>query len=472
MLIFCIVYIIPWLSILCLLQVYSQVIGTLSPTLLESIPGSKGDYLKAHLAAIGVLICKKPGKEEICLVGSLDKVLKSADILATKLQKDSRNEEFCYMCKRAACTPEVVVKAVNPQNSEKAQVSVNMPRMDKEKVYAFECLNKNISLRVENLERLLKEKPSKSKKLNEAEDKNRLVKQTIAEEKEDLETEVNYKLPKSKYGRAIKVPRRLKEAHIENVDEEANNIDTDRDDGGSDEDYTQNRKVKYKEIKVEKEENEKHVRARFLGPSDDKKGLKKYYEDRMPYKFFCDLCSFKTKRQAHILKHKNHHKRPDIKVLECDMCEFKTIRAGHLCKHKLSHATDVIKCPKPECTYETNDQRKLDIHIKRKHDEIGKASMAPLKCQHCSFSSLSKTQLSLHMFETHTEHAGKQTDDGMFHCNECNFKSKKKVNLIRHQDNVHKDRRPHLCDTCGRSFKRFVIIMMLFSCFFQGISGW
>ena len=35
---------------------------------------------------------------------------------------------------------------------------------------------------------------------------------------------------------------------------------------------------------------------------------KKDYESLMPFKFFCESCSFKTKRRSHYLKHCQLHK--------------------------------------------------------------------------------------------------------------------------------------------------------------------
>ena len=36
------------------------------------------------------------------------------------------------------------------------------------------------------------------------------------------------------------------------------------------------------------------------------------YEAKLPYKFFCELCSFKSKRKSHMNKHKENHLRLEV----------------------------------------------------------------------------------------------------------------------------------------------------------------
>ena len=60
----------------------------------------------------------------------------------------------------------------------------------------------------------------------------------------------------------------------------------------------------------------------FLVPDKDdyvpkiSKEKRQEYEANMPFKYFCELCSFKTKRKSHLVKHMVYHDR--LKV--CRLC--------------------------------------------------------------------------------------------------------------------------------------------------------
>ena len=511
--------------------------GTLSPLVLERIPDNKTEFLHSHLSRFGVLICKKTERDELCLAGTLDSLCKAAEILDTiqnvtgKQSKDVKSDgcEVCYLCKKPLDTqiPVSVDKVILhvplcPETTEKSTIvlpvkdelclipvrersTTNTPSTPESTSDQLDLSSKT------NLVPTLKPDESKSVTQvietalngeNEPDESDEIKEETIEDKINDDIKVLTNDIPKTKYGRAIKTPARLKENILmeEKDDEDFDVEDVDDDDESDEENDRRNCKrksgrkntheklelkfkhqrdkllkneetdeyiegesrttlksdgrIKRQSCRMPKnEDNEENIIVRILGPKGDKKILKKYYEEKMPYKFFCNLCSFKAKRQNHYERHLTVHT-PDCKILECEHCDFKTVRSSVLYKHKLSHSNSLIKCTVDGCNYKTDSQDNLNKHQKIKHDVLDNVNAFQLQCQYCSFSSMSKLQLSKHVLKKHS--STKKAEDGMFQCDQCGFKSKKKVNLVRHQDNVHKDRRPHLCEKCGRSFKRFV----------------
>nr|CAD7409305.1 unnamed protein product [Timema poppensis] len=135
------------------------------------------------------------------------------------------------------------------------------------------------------------------------------------------------------------------------------------------------------------------------------KEKKKNYEKLAPYKYFCPNCSFKTKRESHYKRHQKLHKQIS-QVFSCDICNFTCIRQGVLRRHKMTHNAVDFACDK--CNYRTDHYKYLLKHKRLKH----------------------------------------------WNNNKCSYKAIRKEHFMRHVNNVHNDKRPYLCDHCGKSFKR------------------
>lgn len=198
-----------------------------------------------------------------------------------------------------------------------------------------------------------------------------------------------------------------------------------------------------------------------------KKKSKKDYEAATPYKYFCDKCSFKSKRQSHLLKHMKFHDTVR-KMFYCTQCSFKTIRNGALRRHEMSHSANIMHCN--QCKYVTDDFISLDRHMKLKHDlaTSKKKKKTVYKCPKCDYSSMMPSRYAAHL-RLHKDLSGSGNSDIMlalqhfeekneephtYHCSLCTYKSIRKEHLVRHINNVHTDHRPFLCDICGQSFKR------------------
>ena len=96
-----------------------------------------------------------------------------------------------------------------------------------------------------------------------------------------------------------------------------------------------------------------------------RKRHKKDYESLAPFKFHCSMCSFKSKRKSHYLKHLLVHSKKSLPVLQCAQCSFTTIRLSHLRRHQLTHSAQVYHCK--VCNYKTDDVKRLNRHHRIKH---------------------------------------------------------------------------------------------------------
>jgi len=62
------------------------------------------------------------------------------------------------------------------------------------------------------------------------------------------------------------------------------------------------------------------------------------YETLAPYRFFCTVCSFRSKRVSHLHKHMLlHDGTHSVRVLQCPSCPYRTTRANHLSMHRHQH---------------------------------------------------------------------------------------------------------------------------------------
>lgn len=181
---------------------------------------------------------------------------------------------------------------------------------------------------------------------------------------------------------------------------------------------------------------------------------KKQYEAEAQFKFFCQNCSFKSKRESHFRRHMELHER-FTELYTCKLCNFKTIRQSTLRKHEINHSSSKIRCK--ECPYVTDSDILLKRHVNVKHGSRKrrhrkeKSLTYVYKCSHCSLTVPNLAKYKLHL-KTHNVDAD-MMEDLTYQCDQCNYKTKRKEHMKRHKTN-HSGDRPHLCDTCGMTFKR------------------
>ncbi|XP_046668740.1 zinc finger protein 718-like isoform X1 [Homalodisca vitripennis] len=168
------------------------------------------------------------------------------------------------------------------------------------------------------------------------------------------------------------------------------------------------------------------------------------HEETLQYKYFCDQCSFKAKRENHLLKHaKLHEKIKDL--LCCDQCDFKTIRESVLGRHKMNHSATQLLCKL--CPYKTDSSSFMLKHLQARHSP---KVQKKLKCNSCEYIASTPRELQKHQKLLH-----KPEDQPKFwKCSKCPYKSKLRAHLTRHENDAHGSLRQFLCHYCGKSFKR------------------
>ncbi|XP_071453604.1 zinc finger protein 768-like [Hetaerina americana] len=190
--------------------------------------------------------------------------------------------------------------------------------------------------------------------------------------------------------------------------------------------------------------------------STSEKDKRKIYEQQAPFKFFCNFCSFKSKRESHYKKHIQLHKQATTKLYICSQCGFRTIRMGHLRRHELQHAPEALSCT--WCPYTTDNAFFLQRHHRIKHSSSSKEQAANvqeyLNCSHCSYKTSQPHFLKRHRRVHQVSEDSAKRNSTLYQCDKCNYMTLRKEHFERHQRDVHSEVRPFLCDTCGKAFKR------------------
>ena len=173
---------------------------------------------------------------------------------------------------------------------------------------------------------------------------------------------------------------------------------------------------------------------------------------RTPFKFFCHVCSFKTKRESHLLKHLKLHDR-NLPLLCCSQCSYRTTRINHLRRHEIVHKSYVLFCSEPKCTYRSDSRKLLLRHIRIRHGN--KTPSSDRLVQSCPIASCSyKTSVPSMLRRHRARHInnGKLVDH--YKCDQCDYETKSHEGFLRHVSAVHGNNRRFLCDICGRGFNR------------------
>ena len=170
----------------------------------------------------------------------------------------------------------------------------------------------------------------------------------------------------------------------------------------------------------------------------DVKSLLIHSRIHMKYNLICCICrpshTYKTlsEFETHMAKHGNSS-------LECTLC-------GQICKnerklklHGKKHGIRPYLCSL--CPKSYLSPRDLEDHL-RSH-----TNTRPFECSICKVCFTATKYLARHKRDCHENRERK------FTCNVC-FKSfKRKAHLLSHKVHMHSDLRPHVCETCGRSYK-------------------
>ncbi|XP_037796053.1 zinc finger protein 286A-like [Penaeus monodon] len=175
--------------------------------------------------------------------------------------------------------------------------------------------------------------------------------------------------------------------------------------------------------------------------------------EEVKFKFSCQICSYKSMRENHFVKHMKLHDK-GIALYRCNECSFVSIRASHLRRHKMSHAQQVLNCHL--CSYTCDEQKLLAKHVRVKHQTpkpkqitSDVEAQALYECKECEYKTSWHYAYQRHR-RTHT--ASKVVR--IHTCPQCPYKTMRREHFLRHIKNVHQNHRPFLCDICGKAFKR------------------
>jgi len=229
----------------------------------------------------------------------------------------------------------------------------------------------------------------------------------------------------------------------------------------------------------------KHEGQAFLCDQCDYKGsTKSYLQEHMESKHmgirhYCDLCTYSSSVKRNLKAHKNvAHEGFVLPTFMCDQCQFTTKQKGLLNLH-IKRKHDDIMCE--HCSVIFQGTVRLSQHVKTCHYEVWKEAQRdkpPKKkskaytknegmlflCDRCEYKTNNKYTLRHHMSTIH--HIGTEpcticnfvaknsshlqlhlAKHGSFPCNQCEHVANLKSGLARHKKAVHEERK-YLCDHC------------------------
>ena len=160
--------------------------------------------------------------------------------------------------------------------------------------------------------------------------------------------------------------------------------------------------------------------------------------------FLCSVCGEKYVEEASFIKHINDHvnssgkqKRPIIDEFQSDRgysSEVAKPRSSTIFqKNPNSQESDnLLKCP--DCSYSTVYKSNLRVHMMTHSGE------KPYKCSDCSYATARKSNLRVHM----TTHSGEKP----YKCSDCSYEAARKCHLRVHMK-THSGEKPFQCPDCS-----------------------
>ncbi|NXX82665.1 ZN335 protein, partial [Urocolius indicus] len=158
---------------------------------------------------------------------------------------------------------------------------------------------------------------------------------------------------------------------------------------------------------------------RFLG----KRYRKYYYKSPKPLlrPFLCRICGSRFLTHDDLRFHVSSHEANDPQLFKCLQCSYRSRRWSSLKEHMFNHV-----------------------------------GSKPYKCEECSYTSVYKKDVIRHS-TVHSRDRKKRADPppklNSFPCPVCNRVYPMQKRLTQHMK-THSTEKPHMCDKCGKSFKK------------------
>ncbi|NXB83029.1 ZN335 protein, partial [Vidua chalybeata] len=158
---------------------------------------------------------------------------------------------------------------------------------------------------------------------------------------------------------------------------------------------------------------------RFLG----KKYRKYYYKSPKPLMrpYLCRICGSRFLTHDDLRFHINSHEANDPQLFKCLQCSYRSRRWSSLKEHMFNHV-----------------------------------GSKPYKCEECNYTSVYKKDVIRHS-TVHSRDRKKRADPppklNSFPCPVCNRVYPMQKRLTQHMK-THSTEKPHMCDKCGKSFKK------------------
>ncbi|NXI30041.1 ZN335 protein, partial [Sterrhoptilus dennistouni] len=158
---------------------------------------------------------------------------------------------------------------------------------------------------------------------------------------------------------------------------------------------------------------------RFLG----KKYRKYYYKSPKPLMrpYLCRICGSRFLTHEDLRFHVNSHEANDPQLFKCLQCSYRSRRWSSLKEHMFNHV-----------------------------------GSKPYKCEECNYTSVYKKDVIRHS-TVHSRDRKKRADPppklNSFPCPVCNRVYPMQKRLTQHMK-THSTEKPHMCDKCGKSFKK------------------
>ncbi|NXY13185.1 ZN335 protein, partial [Atrichornis clamosus] len=185
---------------------------------------------------------------------------------------------------------------------------------------------------------------------------------------------------------------------------------------------------------------------RFLG----KKYRKYYYKSPKPLMrpYLCRICGSRFLTHDDLRFHVNSHEANDPQLFKCLQCSYRSRRWSSL------KASSICPAPNPRgCLATPGLMALLCLSQEHMFNHVGSK---PYKCEECNYTSVYKKDVIRHS-TVHSRDRKKRAEPppklNSFPCPVCNRVYPMQKRLTQHMK-THSTEKPHMCDKCGKSFKK------------------